>query len=198
MRQQQTGSDVRKDILSNGGQKKCSPAVLEAVQYEHRFGRCFFSHSNCSPQSKVSFQFLFKNQAYQFKVLPFGLSLVPRVFTRCTTAALYPLWSRGIQILPYLDEWSQALVSHAFESFGGQAVATSASEGSVVTDGRYCLAPGPSSSATLGLAAGSNPLLIDCEPPVVQTLASARAASTHQLYATRWSFHAVRVRDWTL
>ncbi len=49
--------------------------------------------------------FSFKNQAYQFKVLPFGLSLVPRVFTRCTTAALYPLWSRGIQILPYLDDW---------------------------------------------------------------------------------------------
>ncbi len=80
---------------------------------------------------------------------------------------------------------SQALVSHAFESFGGQAMATSASEGSVVTDGRCCLASGPSSSATLGLAAGSNTLLIDCEHAVVHTIASARAVSTCQLYAAR-------------
>ncbi len=43
-------------------------------------------------------------------------------------------------------------------------------------------------SATLSLAAGSNPLLIDCEPAVVHTIASARAGSTRQLYATCWNF----------
>ncbi len=40
----------------------------------------------------------------------------------------------------------------------------------------------------MGLAAGSNLLLIDCEPAVVHTIASARAASTRQLYATCWNF----------
>lgn len=50
-------------------------------------------------------RFSFLNQAYQFKVLPFGLSLAPRVFTRCVSAALSPLWLRGVCILPYLDDW---------------------------------------------------------------------------------------------
>ena len=39
----------------------------------------------------------------QFKVLPFGLSLAPRVFTRCMWAALSPM--QGLSVLPYLAEW---------------------------------------------------------------------------------------------
>lgn len=50
-------------------------------------------------------RFSFLGQAYQFKVLPFGLSLAPRVFTRCMNAALSLPWSRGMRILPYLDDW---------------------------------------------------------------------------------------------
>lgn len=50
-------------------------------------------------------RFAFEGQAYQFRVLPFGLSLAPRIFTRCVAAALSPLQSRGMRILPYLDDW---------------------------------------------------------------------------------------------
>ncbi|KAL0149855.1 hypothetical protein M9458_054903, partial [Cirrhinus mrigala] len=50
-------------------------------------------------------RFSFQNQAYQFKVLPFSLSLAPHVFTRCVSAALSSLWMRGMRILPYLDDW---------------------------------------------------------------------------------------------
>lgn len=50
-------------------------------------------------------RFSFQNQAYQLKVLPFALSLAPRVFTRCVSAALSPLWMRGMRILPHLDDW---------------------------------------------------------------------------------------------
>ncbi|KAJ8011012.1 hypothetical protein DPEC_G00053780 [Dallia pectoralis] len=45
------------------------------------------------------------SQAFQFQVLPFGLSLAPRIFTRVVSAALAPLQLRGIKILPYLDDW---------------------------------------------------------------------------------------------
>lgn len=41
---------------------------------------------------------------------------------------------------------SQALVSHASETIGGQAVVASALEGSVITDGRHCLTHGSSLS----------------------------------------------------
>ncbi len=50
-------------------------------------------------------RFSFQGQVYQFRVLPFGLSLAPRVFTRCMSASLSPLWSKGMRILPYLDDW---------------------------------------------------------------------------------------------
>ncbi|KAL0152428.1 hypothetical protein M9458_052151, partial [Cirrhinus mrigala] len=44
-------------------------------------------------------------RAYQYKVLRFGLSLLPRVFTRVAEAALAPLREVGIRILNYLDDW---------------------------------------------------------------------------------------------
>ncbi|CAM4658873.1 unnamed protein product [Leuciscus chuanchicus] len=50
-------------------------------------------------------RFAFEGQAYQYTVLPFGLSLAPRVFTMCMDAALAPLRLRGIRVLNYLDDW---------------------------------------------------------------------------------------------
>lgn len=50
-------------------------------------------------------RFAFQGRHYQFRVLPFGLSLSPRVFTRCVAAALAPLQVMGLKILPYLDDW---------------------------------------------------------------------------------------------
>ncbi|KAL0160861.1 hypothetical protein M9458_044586, partial [Cirrhinus mrigala] len=56
-------------------------------------------------------RFAFEGRAYQYKVLPFGLSLSPRVFTKVTEAALSPLWRMGIRILNYLDDW--LLIAHS-------------------------------------------------------------------------------------
>ncbi len=39
------------------------------------------------------------------QVLPFGLSLSPRVFTKVVEAALVPLREQGVRILNYLDDW---------------------------------------------------------------------------------------------
>lgn len=40
-------------------------------------------------------RFAFGGIAYQFNALPFGLSLAPRVFTKCVEAAIAPLRLRG-------------------------------------------------------------------------------------------------------
>ncbi|XP_061590634.1 uncharacterized protein LOC133456195 [Cololabis saira] len=50
-------------------------------------------------------RFAYQDRHYQFRVLPFGLSLSPRVFTRCVAAALAPLQAQGMKVLPYLDDW---------------------------------------------------------------------------------------------
>ncbi len=49
-------------------------------------------------------RFAFGGKAYQYKVLPFGLALVPRTFTKCMDAALAPLRLQGIRVLNYLDD----------------------------------------------------------------------------------------------
>ncbi len=79
--------------------------------------RRIFSHPD-SPHHRQFLRFAFEGVAYQYKVLPFGLSLAPRTVTRCMDAALSPLRQMGNRILNYLDDWlilaqSQAvLTSH--------------------------------------------------------------------------------------
>ena len=51
-----------------------------------------------APRHRQSLRFAFRGQARQFRVLPFGLSLSPRVFTRYVAAALHPLQAMGMQI----------------------------------------------------------------------------------------------------
>lgn len=50
-------------------------------------------------------RFAFQEQVYQFQVFPFRQSQSARVFTRCVAAALAPMQAKGLQILPYVDNW---------------------------------------------------------------------------------------------
>ncbi len=64
-----------------------------------------YFHIQVAPHHRQFLRFAFKGVAYQYKVLPFGLSLAPRTFTRCMDVALSPLRQMGIRILNYLDDW---------------------------------------------------------------------------------------------
>ena len=64
-----------------------------------------YFHVPIAPQHRQFLRFAYQGRRWQFRVLPFGLSLSPRVFTRCMAAALAPLQAQGIKILPYLDDW---------------------------------------------------------------------------------------------
>ncbi len=65
--------------------------------------RHILSHPD-SPHHRRFLRFAFEGVAYQYTVLPFGLSLAPRTFTKCMDAALSPLRQMGIRILNYLDD----------------------------------------------------------------------------------------------
>ncbi|XP_036956139.1 uncharacterized protein LOC119020706 [Acanthopagrus latus] len=64
-----------------------------------------YFHVPIAPHHRQFLRFAFQGRHFQFRVLPFGLSLSPRVFTRCVAAALSPLQAQGMKILPYLDDW---------------------------------------------------------------------------------------------
>ncbi|KAI2646800.1 ORF V: Enzymatic polyprotein [Labeo rohita] len=55
-------------------------------------------------------RFAFKGRAYQYNVLPFGLSLSPREFGK-HLGDLALLWGQGILILNYLDDW--LIIAHS-------------------------------------------------------------------------------------
>ncbi len=64
-----------------------------------------YFHVSILPRHRPFLRFAFEGQAYQYKVLPFGLSLSPRVFTKVVEAALVPLREQGVRILNYLEDW---------------------------------------------------------------------------------------------
>ncbi len=66
-----------------------------------------YFHVSILPRHRPFLRFAFEGQgqAYQYKVLLFGLSLSPRVFTKVVEAALVPLREQGVRILNYLDDW---------------------------------------------------------------------------------------------
>ncbi|XDV31009.1 hypothetical protein PO909_033786 [Leuciscus waleckii] len=70
------------------------------------------------PRHRPFLRFAFDGQVYQYTVLPFGLSLAPRTFTKCMDSALAPLRTQGMRILNYLDDWlilaqsEEELISH--------------------------------------------------------------------------------------
>ncbi len=61
-------------------------------------------HIQITPHHRLFLRFAFEGVAYQYTVLPFGLSLASRTFTKCMDAALSPLRQMGIRILNYLDD----------------------------------------------------------------------------------------------
>ncbi len=64
-----------------------------------------YFHISILPQHRKFLRFALGGKAYQYRVLPFGLALSPRTFTKCVDAALAPLRLQGIRILNYIDNW---------------------------------------------------------------------------------------------
>ena len=56
------------------------------------------------PESRKYLRFQFKGTTYEFRWLPFGLFLAPRVFTRILRPIVAKLRSEGIQTVIYLDD----------------------------------------------------------------------------------------------
>ncbi len=63
-----------------------------------------YFHISIYPAHRKYLRFSFQNEAYEFVTLLPGLSLAPRMFSRCIEAALSPLRYKGLRISAYLDD----------------------------------------------------------------------------------------------
>ncbi len=67
-----------------------------------------YFHVSILPRHRPFLRFASEGRAWQYRVLPFGLSLSPRVFTKVAEGALAPLWEVGIRILNCLEHGPRA------------------------------------------------------------------------------------------
>ena len=72
-----------------------------------------YFHVDILPTHRKFLRFAHQGITYEYQVLPFGLSLAPRVFTKCVDAALSPLRSSGVRIFSYIDDY--LVCSHSRE-----------------------------------------------------------------------------------
>ena len=72
-----------------------------------------YFHIAIYPAHRKFLRFAYRGRAYEYQAIPFGLSLAPRVFTRCVEAALSPLRNSGIRIFSYIDDY--LICSHSRE-----------------------------------------------------------------------------------
>lgn len=80
-----------------------------------------YFHVAINPDHRQFLRFAFKGMAYKYLVLPFGLSLVPRTFTKCVEAALAPLREKGVHILACLEDWALSFLGLEICSMSGRA-----------------------------------------------------------------------------
>ena len=64
-----------------------------------------FFHFPIHPKDRKRLRFVWEGRSFQFRALPFGLSLSPWVFTRSTRELALHLCTRGIRLQTYLDDW---------------------------------------------------------------------------------------------
>ncbi|XP_060741844.1 uncharacterized protein LOC132856323 [Tachysurus vachellii] len=101
-----------------------------------------YFHISILPEHRKFLRFAFGGEAYQYRVLPFGLALSPRTFTKCMDAALAPLRLQGIRVLNYLDDWLILAQSEAMAASHRDAVlAHMRSLGLRLNPGKCVLAP---------------------------------------------------------
>ncbi|KAJ8333524.1 hypothetical protein SKAU_G00415320 [Synaphobranchus kaupii] len=87
-----------------------------------------YFHISIYPSHRKYLRFAFQNVAYEFTAMPFGLSLAPRVFSKCVEAALTSMRNSGLRLFAYLDDYllcsqtremavrnTQSLLSHLSE-----------------------------------------------------------------------------------
>ncbi len=73
-----------------------------------------YFHIQIVQRHRKFLRFAFGGMSYKYKVLPFGLALALRTFTKCMDAALAPLRLQGIRVLNDLNDW--LILAQSWES----------------------------------------------------------------------------------
>ena len=133
-------------------------------------------------------RFVWNGRIYQFRALPFGLSLSPWVFTRVTRELALQVRSRGIRLCMYLDDWLILAQSATLcDSQTAQVRALAASLGFVINLEKSELTPSQKFQFlgmvfdTRLMTVRPTPARLDHLSTLLATLSSRVSASARQL-----------------
>lgn len=70
-----------------------------------------YFHVPIYPLYRKYLRFAFGGITYEYMVLPFRLSLSPRMVVKCTEVAIAPLREAGMRLAMYIDDWLLAAQS---------------------------------------------------------------------------------------
>ena len=87
-----------------------------------------YFHVLIHPRFRRWLRFTWNRRVFQFRALPFGLSLSPWVFTRVTRELALSLRARGVRLRMYLDDWLILAQSRDACSVQTQSVLAEATE----------------------------------------------------------------------
>ncbi len=79
--------------------------MIKCIQPQDWFAAFDLKDAYFHVSTQTFLWFAFEGRAWKYRVLPFGLSLSPRVFTKVVEGALTPLREVGVSVLNYLDDW---------------------------------------------------------------------------------------------
>ena len=101
-----------------------------------------YLHVPVHPSSRKWLRFKIGDQSFEFRVLPFGLSTSPRVFTRIVKVVAEFLRSKGFIVFVYLDDFFILAESReALLRDLGEARALLSELGFLINEGKSCLDP---------------------------------------------------------
>ncbi len=121
--------------------------------------------------------------AYLDSVLPFGLSLVHRTFTKCMDVALSPLMNGNPPLAPLWEK--KTLVVRADSAASSSSLAHAPETRSHLSSEQDNMAPSARALGSSPLAARRQPTSLP--EKVLNTISEARAPSTRCLYARKLS-----------
>jgi len=117
-------------------------------------------------------RFIWKDRIFQFRALPFGLSLAPWVFTRIVREVCIVAHSKGIRLVVYLDDWMTLAANQSRSNKHSLAVVNLARSLGFILNGMKCSLTPSQTFTHLGMRFDTVSMLVRPTPERIERFIS--------------------------
>ena len=136
-------------------------------------------------------RFIWKDRIFQFRALPFGLSLAPWVFTRIVREVCIAAHSKGIRLVVYLDDWMTLAANQSRSNEHSMAVVSLARTLGFILNGKKCSLTPSQTFTYLGMRFDTVSMLVRPTPERIERFVSLRDQLLSRQHTTARSLAAL-------